>query len=97
MPVQRAITRYLEATGNAAFASDCHARFRKMYRDVVGYDAPADPWQQLRGAVEAVFRSWNSDRAKAYRRHEGIPDDLGTAVTIQAMVFGNRFGGGLET
>ena len=41
-------------------------------------------------AIEAVFRSWNSDRAIAYRRREGIPDDLGTAVTVQAMVFGNR-------
>ena len=42
------------------------------------------------GAIEAVFRSWQSDRARAYRRKEGIPDDLGTAVTVQAMVFGNR-------
>jgi pyruvate,orthophosphate dikinase len=78
------------ATGNAQFADDCQRRFRTMYRNVVGVDAPDDPWQQLRGAVEAVFRSWNSDRAKAYREHEGIPDDLGTAVTVQAMVFGNR-------
>ena len=45
---------------------------------------------QLRLAIEAVFRSWNSDRARAYRQKEGIPDDLGTAVTVQAMVFGNR-------
>ncbi len=51
---------------------------------------PEDVWQQLRLAVEAVFRSWNSDRARAYRQKEGIPDDLGTAVTVQAMVFGNR-------
>jgi pyruvate,orthophosphate dikinase len=51
---------------------------------------PEDPWAQLRGAVQAVFGSWNSDRARAYRAHEGIPDDLGTAVTVQAMVFGNR-------
>ena len=79
-----------ETTGDAGFADDCHRRFRTMYRDVVGFDAPAGPWEQLHGAVEAVFRSWNSDRAKAYRRHEGIPDDLGTAVTVQAMVFGNR-------
>ena len=49
-----------------------------------------DPWDQLRGAIEAVFRSWNSDRARAYRAHEGISDDLGTGVTVQAMVFGNR-------
>jgi pyruvate,orthophosphate dikinase len=78
------------ATEDVDFADDCHRRFRAMYRDVVGFDAPDDPWQQLRGAVEAVFRSWNSERAKVYRRHEGIPDDLGTAVTVQAMVFGNR-------
>jgi pyruvate,orthophosphate dikinase len=62
-----------------------------MFRDIVGSEAvPADPWAQLRAAVEAVFRSWNSDRARTYRRREGIPDDLGTAVTVQAMVFGNR-------
>ena len=51
---------------------------------------PDDPWAQLRAAVEAVFRSWNSDRARAYREREDIADDLGTAVTVQAMVFGNR-------
>ncbi len=53
-------------------------------------DVPEDPWTQLRLAIEAVFRSWNSPRAQAYRRKEGIADDLGTAVTVQAMVFGNR-------
>jgi pyruvate,orthophosphate dikinase len=77
-------------TGDPAFAGDCLRRFRQMYRDIVGGEAPEDPSQQLHGAVEAVFRSWNSDRARAYRAHEGIPDDLGTAVTVQAMVFGNR-------
>jgi pyruvate, orthophosphate dikinase len=50
---------------------------------------PEDPTEQLRGAIEAVFRSWHSPRAKAYRTREGIPDDLGTAVNVQAMVFGN--------
>ncbi|HUE76835.1 MAG TPA: pyruvate, phosphate dikinase, partial [Longimicrobiales bacterium] len=44
---------------------------------------------QLQGAIEAVFDSWDNDRALAYRRHEGIPDDLGTAVTVMAMVYGN--------
>lgn len=79
------------ASGSTAFASDCRDRFLEMFRKIVGVDAvPDDPWQQLRAAVEAVFRSWNSDRARAYRRREGIPDDLGTAVTVQAMVFGNR-------
>ncbi len=78
-------------SGDPAFAADCRARFEAMYTSIVGVDrVPDDPWQQLRAAVEAVFRSWNSERAVAYRRREGIPDDLGTAVTVQAMVFGNR-------
>ncbi|GAA1863985.1 hypothetical protein GCM10009836_50380 [Pseudonocardia ailaonensis] len=51
---------------------------------------PQDPVAQLRAAVEAVFRSWDSPRARSYRAHEGIADDLGTGVTVQAMVFGNR-------
>jgi pyruvate,orthophosphate dikinase len=50
---------------------------------------PDNPWEQLRTAVEAVFRSWQSDRALAYRARERITDDLGTAVAVQAMVFGN--------
>jgi pyruvate, orthophosphate dikinase len=50
---------------------------------------PEDPWQQLRKAVEAVFRSWNNPRAIHYRNYYGIPHDLGTAVTIMSMVFGN--------
>ncbi len=78
------------ASGDAAFARDCHDRLRTMFRDIVGQDAPDDPWRQLHLAVEAVFRSWHSDRARAYRQRERIPDDAGTGVTIQAMVFGNR-------
>ena len=75
---------------NPAFAADCRARLRAMFRDIVGVDEPPeDPWAQLRLAIQAVFRSWNSDRAKAYRATEGIADDLGTGVTVQAMVFGN--------
>ncbi len=54
-----------------------------------GHAVPTDPYKQLHAAVEAVFESWNSRRAKRYREHHGIPHDLGTAVTIQAMVFGN--------
>src|SRR3954447_22534893 len=73
------------------FAEDCLRRFREGYAAVIGTnDVPQDPWQQLRAAVEAVFGSCNSDRARAYRSREGIADDLGTAVTVQAMVFGNR-------
>jgi pyruvate,orthophosphate dikinase len=78
------------ASGNPEFAEDSYRRFRKMYLEIVGVQAPADPWLQLRGAVEAVFRSWNGQRAKDYRRHENISDDLGTAVAIMTMVFGNR-------
>ncbi|TAK02571.1 MAG: pyruvate, phosphate dikinase [Chloroflexota bacterium] len=78
-------------SGSPAFAANCRRRFEAMFCDIVGGETvPPDPWAQLRGAVEAVFRSWNSDRARTYRRREGIPDDLGTAVTVQAMVFGNR-------
>jgi pyruvate, orthophosphate dikinase len=79
------------ASGDPAFARNCHGRFHAIYRSVVGVEAvPADPWEQLRGAVEAVFNSWNSDRARAYREVEAISGDLGTGVTVQAMVFGNR-------
>ena len=87
-----ATTAGLAATsGSPKFAANCRKRFEAMFRDIVGVeDVPEDPWEQLRAAVEAVFRSWNSDRARAYRRREGIPEDLGTAVTVQAMVFGNR-------
>ena len=77
-----------ETTG--AFAAACRARLEAMFRQTVGAEVPDDPWAQLRQAIEAVFRSWNGDRARAYRSKEGIPDDLGTAVVVQAMVFGNR-------
>jgi pyruvate, orthophosphate dikinase len=54
-----------------------------------GERASADPYIQLERTIEAVFRSWDSARAKAYRKHHSISDELGTAVTVQAMVFGN--------
>ena len=50
---------------------------------------PSDPFEQLMGAVRAVFESWHNDRAKLYRRMHGIPDEWGTAVNVQSMVFGN--------
>jgi pyruvate,orthophosphate dikinase len=79
------------ASASPKFAANCRTRFEQMFKDVVGVDVvPDDPWVQLRAAIEAVFRSWNSDRARTYRQREGISDDLGTAVTIQTMVFGNR-------
>ncbi len=63
--------------------------WRATIRAASGEDMPAGPRDQLFAAVRAVFDSWNTRRAKRYRQHNGIPDDLGTAVTIQAMVFGN--------
>ncbi len=63
--------------------------FKQVIRDQTGREFPQDPRAQLDLAVSAVFHSWNGDRAKLYRRQEHIPDDLGTAVNIQAMVFGN--------
>ncbi|HUY63002.1 MAG TPA: pyruvate, phosphate dikinase [Acidimicrobiales bacterium] len=66
------------------------AQYQKVVRQGTGKAFPQDPETQLRGAIEAVFRSWNGPRAIAYREHEGIDHDLGTAVNVQAMVFGNR-------
>ena len=64
--------------------------YKKIVATESGKPFPQDPMKQLRGAVEAVFRSWNGPRAVAYRVREKISHDLGTAVNVQAMVFGNR-------
>jgi pyruvate,orthophosphate dikinase len=64
--------------------------YRKIVKEATGKAFPQDPKRQLRGAVEAVFRSWDAPRARAYREREKIPHDLGTAVNVQVMVFGNR-------
>jgi pyruvate, orthophosphate dikinase len=63
--------------------------FREVIRHDTGKELPRDPWTQLEMAVEAVFRSWSNPRAVEYRRYYKIADDLGTAVTLQQMVFGN--------
>ncbi|MDA0352951.1 MAG: pyruvate, phosphate dikinase [Chloroflexi bacterium] len=88
--------RLAAESGDRRFADDTWERFRSAYLECVVADEdggapepPADPRAQLRGAIEAVFRSWHSDRARVFRKREGISDDLGTAVTVQAMVFGN--------
>src|SRR5256886_6535367 len=65
------------------------AEFLRIYKEETGRDFPSDPVEQLRDAIDAVVKSWNTDRAKTYRRLERIPDDLGTAVNVQMMVFGN--------
>jgi pyruvate,orthophosphate dikinase len=64
-------------------------RFKKLVKDRTGQDFPASPWDQLKGAVGAVFGSWMNDRAIVYRRKYNIPSEWGTAVNVQAMVFGN--------
>ena len=64
--------------------------FKTAIRQASGADVPSEPWQQLSAAVETVFKSWRNPRAVFYRDYHGIPHNLGTAVTIMAMVFGNR-------
>jgi len=68
------------------------AAYLDLYARLVGASFPQDPLDQLEAATRAVFRSWNSDKAVAYRRINGLADDLGTAVTVQRMVFGNAGG-----
>ncbi|MFD9282573.1 pyruvate, phosphate dikinase [Streptomyces mirabilis] len=63
--------------------------YKQVIRDATGEEFPQDPGAQLYRSIRAVFRSWNSERARLYRLREHIPDDLGTAVNIQVMVFGN--------
>jgi len=64
-------------------------KFKARVKELLGKEFPDDPMQQLWGGVGAVFKSWNGKRAISYRRIEGIPDEWGTAVNVQAMVFGN--------
>nr|MDP9492248.1 pyruvate, phosphate dikinase [Actinomycetota bacterium] len=64
--------------------------FKRIYQEQTGRPFPQDAKEQLGRAVRAVFESWNTPRAQAYRRHNKIPDDLGTAVNVVQMVFGNK-------
>ncbi|WP_263597370.1 pyruvate, phosphate dikinase [Mycobacterium simulans] len=85
--VERALATY----GSPDFARDTRRRFDRLYRRIVAdSEPPDDPYAQLRAGIEAVFASWNSPRAIAYRRHYGLTDQSGTAVVVQAMVFGNQ-------
>ncbi|MCD6221288.1 pyruvate, phosphate dikinase, partial [bacterium] len=68
---------------------DLVEKFKQVYKEETGEDFPQDPMQQLKMAIEAVFKSWNNPRAITYRKINKIPDDLGTAVNIVTMVFGN--------
>ncbi|MEX1310760.1 MAG: pyruvate, phosphate dikinase [Candidatus Sulfomarinibacteraceae bacterium] len=78
-----------DAEISAAHLKDLSERFKAKVKEVLGKEFPDDPKEQLWGGIGAVFSSWNGKRAISYRRIEGIPDDWGTAVNVQAMVFGN--------
>ena len=84
---QRGVT--LDTQLDAADLKELVARFKALIRARLGREFPTDPWQQLWGAVVAVFESWNNDRARVYRELNDIPASWGTAVNVQAMVFGN--------
>src|SRR5450432_3914720 len=79
----------LDTDLTAADLQEVIVGYKKLIQKKTGKPFPQDALQQLAGARDAVFRSWNGKRAIEYRRMEGIPDELGTAVNIQAMVFGN--------
>lgn len=76
-------------TAESKFAADVRQRLAEQFAGLLGTAPPEDPVEQLVAAVDAVFRSSNSPRAQSYRRYRGIPADGSTAVTVQAMVFGN--------
>jgi pyruvate,orthophosphate dikinase len=92
--IDEAVHQALAAHITPEFARDIRARFDAMYRRIVlgddaSADVPDDPLVQLRAAIEAVFASWHSPRATTYRAHRELDGAAGTAVVIQAMVFGN--------
>ncbi|WP_081288483.1 pyruvate, phosphate dikinase [Mycobacterium asiaticum] len=93
--INDAVVQALAAATTTEFANDTRRRFGRLYRralsgDDAGPEPPPDPYAQLRAGIEAVFASWNSPRAIAYREHHGLDDRSGTAVVVQAMVFGNH-------
>ena len=83
----RGVTQDVELTADDL--KELAEQFKAEYQEKVGADFPTDPKEQLMGAVNAVFRSWNNPRAIVYRRMNDIPSSWGTAVNVQAMVFGN--------
>ncbi len=74
---------------NADDLKEMVVKFKEFYKSEIGRDFPQDPKEQLMGAVKAVFRSWDNERAVFYRRMNDIPSSWGTAVNVQSMVFGN--------
>ena len=87
MKEDRGVTQDVELT--AEDLKELAGQFKAEYKSKIGKDFPSDPREQLMGAVEAVFRSWDNPRANVYRRDNDIPYSWGTAVNVQAMAFGN--------
>jgi pyruvate, orthophosphate dikinase len=87
--VKRTARAKLDTDLKSEHLAEVCAEFKKIIKSETGAEFPTDPYQQLEESIKAVFRSWNGDRAIAYRRREKIPDDLGTAVNVVTMVFGN--------
>jgi pyruvate,orthophosphate dikinase len=79
----------LDTELDAADLKELVQRFKSLIRARIGLEFPTDPWEQLWGAIWAVFESWNNERAKVYRELNDIPASWGTAVNVQSMVFGN--------
>ena len=75
---------------NATDLKDLASAFKRRIKEVLGKEFPDDPMEQLLGGIGAVFKSWVGKKAVSYRRIEGIPDEWGTAVNVQTMVFGNK-------
>jgi pyruvate,orthophosphate dikinase len=87
MKAKRGVTQDVDLT--AEDLKELAEQFKKEYKSKIGTEFPSEPREQLLGAVKAVFRSWNNERAIIYRRENDIPSGWGTAVTVQSMVFGN--------
>ncbi|HJP81741.1 MAG TPA: PEP/pyruvate-binding domain-containing protein [Candidatus Saccharimonadales bacterium] len=75
--------------GDERFADELDRRLSTQWKALIGGSVPEDPFQQIMQSIEAVLRSWESERARSYRERNGISHEMGTAVTVQQMVFGN--------
>ncbi len=87
MKEKRGVTQDVELTADDL--KELAMQFKAEYKEKIGTDFPADPKEQLMGAIKAVFRSWDNPRANVYRRDNDIPYSWGTAVNVQSMAFGN--------
>lgn len=87
---KKAVGAEVDSDLTAQDLSELVTSFKRLYATEIGSEFPQNPADQLSLAIKAVFDSWNNNRARVYRRRERIPDDLGTAVNVQSMVFGNK-------